>query len=141
MQAPRRKRATSRTNRRGIVNTDHVASHNVAKRSVSAIRPIQIGRSGIEIGTWVGDGVVIATEPPPRPDRSAVLVYVPAGEVLLELPAPWARVSRSDISATIGQPRASLCRSSRLACPLSHGEPGRFRRLQEGTSRSGLPLP
>src|SRR5258706_8005425 len=136
MHAPRRKRETSRTKRRGMVRSDHAVSQKTAKISVSPINPIQIGRNGIGMMALLAEGVLTAEELP----VSVIGERICLGPARPEDDAAGASVSTSDISATMGQPRASTCRSSRLAMPASMGTPALLSMLQEGTSSSGLPL-
>jgi len=117
------------TNRRGTVSTDHATNHTVPKQTVSPSRPIQIGRSGSGIGVELGDGVEIAETPridsPLRPPSGASAPL--SGTAIPPLPAAaavGASVSVSDISATIGHPRASARRSSRFASPAANALPG-----------------
>jgi hypothetical protein len=140
--APRRIRPTSRTKRRGTVNTDHTTSQTAPNNTVSKISPLQIGRKGIGTGARFALGVTTANE---LPDGTAIrplaYVYVDIAAPGTEPPAPLAIPSDSDIIATIGQPRASTCRSSRFAAPSSIAFEGRASPLQPGINASGSPPP
>jgi hypothetical protein len=103
---------------------------------VSPTSPLQTGRNGIGTGTRAAEGVATANAPV---ERRLPVVYALTGGAGVELRAPDASVSTCDISATIGHPRASTCRSSRLAAPSVIGSDGWRRCVHDGTSTCGSP--